>query len=503
MHLVGDVGIFHHNYGFNTQGVMLKKRIGPVEGTILYSDNALDGGTGSPGLTAPLFVNPVNVDAYATFQDSLYRFNQRTITEYRLNPTGNAEDVLAVRAKTSWRDFELGATARLDRGYNPATLGFVDAIQEERVVFVSDEGDTLIAPGESARLRLLTGTEEWLGGGVDVTWRDALGSTDAQFEILYGEANMSSTEATEFRVLIATLAEDIVFLGATEDMPGQNRDFDLDKSFRVYLGVDDGPPVLGMNWKGSFEVHRHEFEPLATGLTEAITSDLYTWKADLTRPGTFHGRSYEPGLGFEYFDFDYDARSPWEFQFWFDFRNFWLESGEHEVSYDRTLLLGGEDAVFLRPRFYIDLVSRPEIRFEYDGTIAGQGFDREPKYIETLLKLKWKVRPKLRFLADARFVKYNDPILDLSDAYNSSFWELGYEVTPGVEIALSYGVDPYVLDPPVNEYAYIGRDLFLFERGASGVVARTDFLGLAEAIPGAETALEKERVIQIEAIMRF
>jgi hypothetical protein len=70
-------------------------------------------------------------------------------------------------------------------------------------------------------------------------------------------------------------------------------------------------------------------------------------------------------------------------------------------------------------------------------------------------------------------------------------------------------VDPWVLDPVTNEYGEIGRDQFLFERGANGSRAETNYfsLGAFDGVPGfidqAERALEKERRIQVEAIVRF
>lgn len=93
--------------------------------------------------------------------------------------------------------------------------------------------------------------------------------------------------------------------------------------------------------------------------------------------------------------------------------------------------------------------------------------------------------------------------LGLNGSYNETFLEVAYEVAEGIELALSYGVDPWAIDDPVNEYGYIGRDLYLFERDANGGTARTNYVSLAELIPEAESALADERVIQIEAVVRF
>ena len=143
------------------------------------------------------------------------------------------------------------------------------------------------------------------------------------------------------------------------------------------------------------------------------------------------------------------------------------------------------------------------MRLEWDGTFAAPGVTREPEYTENLVRAIWKIKPKWTFLTDLRFVKYNDALLDLDDSYNSTFLELAYEVAEGIEVAVSYGVDPWAIEEPVNEYSRIGRDLFLFERGANAGTARTNYFGLADAIREAESDLADERLFQLEAIMRF
>jgi hypothetical protein len=64
-------------------------------------------------------------------------------------------------------------------------------------------------------------------------------------------------------------------------------------------------------------------------------------------------------------------------------------------------------------------------------------------------------------------------------------------------------VDPNVLDPNTNEYAYIGRDAFLNDRNVNGFIAETNNLSLAPQIAEAEKQLRNEKRFQIQAIVHF
>ena len=208
-------------------------------------------------------------------------------------------------------------------------------------------------------------------------------------------------------------------------------------------------------------------------------------------------------LGLSYFDFNYEAGTPWRNQFWFDRHNYWLEAGEHQVTFDRMVLLGGNDVVSWKPSFSLDLLSDPDVNFRYAGTLNGVSLDERPKFIESLFQVTWQATARTRLYSDTRWVKYDDPVLHLDDGYVSTFLELAYAFTPGINFALSWGVDPYVIDDPVNEYGYIGRDLYLFSRSATGAQAARDFYSLAALLPRAEKALQDERRIQLEAQVRF
>ena len=60
-----------------------------------------------------------------------------------------------------------------------------------------------------------------------------------------------------------------------------------------------------------------------------------------------------------------------------------------------------------------------------------------------------------------------------------------------------------MLDPVTNEFANIGRERYLYDRNANGWFGETNWLSLAPQISAAEKALQNERRLQIEAVVRF
>lgn len=532
LHLVGDVGIYHHAFGYGTQGVMFEESRFGWSGRFLYADDFADGSTATPPRSAYYATSAVTrgeADDYEFWEaqgDGQLRVPGSVRHTYDFNYSSFDEDIMAARVSGPAGPVTVGVSARMDRGYNPATLGVTGDLTDA-ILAISDsltfgDWDTTLVSAQTGTRTVYQGTEQWYGGGVDLAWSPEPDGPEVRTEALWGRSQyFGRTGETDGRFFLATAPESLSIDGSVRGLfavydadsvvgPDEfetpppatavdSRTFDLDDSWRFFLGVTNLPEVAGVASSASVELQKRRFEPVATGLQDRITNRATTYRLRLDRPVSKRIRA---ALALEANDFHYDRKSPWEFQFWFDYRNFWLENNEHTVSFDRLVMLG-DDAIFWRPSVAVDVWEKPRIRVSYDGTFAQSGLTREPKYTETLLKGSWLIRPRWELHCDLRFVKYNDRILDLNDAYNETFLELKHEIAEGVEIAVSYGVDPWVLDDPVNEYAYIGRDLYLFDRGANAETAREDFLGLARSIRGAENALEAARVIQVEAMMRF
>ena len=167
------------------------------------------------------------------------------------------------------------------------------------------------------------------------------------------------------------------------------------------------------------------------------------------------------------------------------------------------VMLGGDRRAAHPARVEVPVLGARNGVVRWKGTFGTEGLDRRPKYAESRLQLGLDLNRMLRLTTDSRWVKYDDPFLGLHSGYLSHFAEATWTFAPGASFALGFGVDPWVVDEVLNEYSDIGRDVYLFARGASGATAKDNYYGLGPKIAAAEKALENERVVQIKAIVRF
>ncbi|MFH1680883.1 MAG: glycogen-binding domain-containing protein, partial [Candidatus Eisenbacteria bacterium] len=493
--LVGGIGIYDHDFGYRQQGAIGSFGLGALDLTFLYADDFENGGTSVTTLdslgvaeTGTLFDSTLSTE----HRPGAFRFDRAEAVTYDIYDDDNDKDIMAVRAGMPVRDLRLGFSARLDRGYNPGTLSLVRA----------DSADAAGAGGIQTKYGKTW--ERWWGAGGDLVYGAGEKPFALRFEVLHGRAEVRATDGREADVEVRTNGEaeatpgDSVYTAGlatiSEERIAGDAEFEIDRSTRVFLGGEYRFEKSGLRLSADYEREEHRQTYYATGIRDTIENvmSVYRFAADqgLER---FLGRKWNLGLEVSVYDFWYDARTPWRNQFWFDERNFWLEQSEHEISLDRLVLVGGRNASFVRPELSTVLYAPKNLTFAWKGTFAGIDLDKDPKYTENLFQFKAYPAKRFRVYSDTRLVKYTNPVLDLFGSYWCTFAEVAYEIASGIEVALSYGVDPYIVDETTNEYDSVGRDLFLFARGANGDEARRSFLGLATAVPAAEQALEDER----------
>ena len=501
LHLVGNVGIYQYEYGYNTVGAKLRKRLHGFDAEIIYSDDSEPGGTDHP---SPLLGNLVAAENLEERDPGTLSFAEGSLHDYQMSNTDNGRDVLAGRVKRKLGRFlggiwDLGLSGRWNRGFNPGGLAVIEV----------DPGDTTQTTGLLYEYPNAFESSRALGG--DLRWQlgDAVSITA---EYLQGDLwiDAQKSDALVTNVTLETTAVGDSLTGSLSrggDQPAPPaRDIDLDESHRAHLGLswEDGP--LGFDWGLAWEYQDHSLDPLATSAGKQLENEMALWQAVLHRENPrcrLTGLPMEAALFLEYHDFTYDPATPWNAQFWFDARNFWLEHDEHVVTYDRMTLLGGRDALLWKPALHFTLEEAHRTELSYRGTFAAQDFGKRPKYSESIFVLQRFIRPAWRLSWDLRLARYTDAVLAIDDAYHASFVELAYMPAEGVSLALSYGVDPHVIDEATNEFGEIGRDQFLFTNGANAAAAETNYRGLGRLIRRAEQALEDERRIQLEAVLVF
>lgn len=489
LHLVGDVGIYHHAFGYGLQGARAHGTLAGNRIELLYTDNFSIGGTSFPSFEpGEEIVDTVVFDPV----DGRYEFVPFEGGVSSIFVTNSNEDVAALRVTRDLGGLRLGLTGRYDRGYNPGSLLY---FRGGRPL-----SDTLAAAEVYYRT-----TDEWQAGGFDAAYEPAPGWSLAG-ELLAGRSRIRGESGQELRFGLSTVVSGGDTLIGISDAGVENiggRALTLDESVRFFLGATRGGEESRLRLAASASYEGHDYEPIGTDAGKRLQNRAWRYKTDARmRLGGRFGAEWNAGVGLDVTDFTYDRDTPFEAQLWFDDFNFWLDNGEHVVSIDRIVMLGGNDLVSWRPHLGASLLA-DRLRLDYDGILNAVSADTKPKYAETRLRGRFDLTEKVRAGLDARLVRYDDPVLHLDESFHDFFADIGYRFTDNIEVSLGYGVDPWVIDTVVNEFADIGRDYFLYSRGLTAAKARDDFLGLEQAIPAAEQALEDERRVQVEAIVRF
>ncbi len=559
LHLLGNIGPFEHPYGYQRQGVKLGMQRYGFDTEILYTDNFDDRLSSNSDLyqgyridNFPTFAFGPNQQSGITFEASdaaallkAIALLQTTRTSPLSAPTptfavtpgqgakvmtqdigdngklfgygDNAENMFALRTQRQLMPhLKAGLLGRTDRGFGFGRLAYAEPV-----------GDSLVKASSNLYV------QEWFGVGTELAW------TPSDHGKLYGEL-LAGSRRMNFvngsRTYIYKLSS-IGAAGATPEAAASSSieaDGDhatLDKSVRFKLGGDwtMAQGDIGLHLSVAQETHHVPFwtqSPIAlaglasvdhvrfrtvdfqraqyTDPNATLDNSATTLKLDWDRNWRYYlGREVKSSLDVEWINFSYDKRTSWEHQIWFPTGNFWLESGQSAVGIDRMTVLGEQQTVRIRPTIDIPLLKSRDMRFTWRGTFSGVGLDKQPRYAESIFQYGFDVNRTLRLNSDTRWAKYNAPALSLGRGYVSTYTEALFRLAPTVQFSLGWGVDPNVLDPNTNEYATIGRDVFLNNRNVNGFIAETNNLSLSPQIAAAERALRNVKRVQVQAIVHF
>lgn len=540
-HLVGNIGIYDHPFGYRQDGFLLTTPKLGLETQVLYSDNSDLGGLGFPTPSYPLhqpagdapFVADPVAQAWKQLQtvrvDTVrFALAPRQISKVASADVGNggngygfgdgAANVFAASVGRAWAlpsgKLHARVLGRSDRGFD---LGYL-----VHGVTLSDSTG-IITYGQSE--------QQSFAGGADARW------TGPRGVILHGEYLQGARrmDLMDRATRVGFVAHGITGTGVTSatldtiDTP-LGAHYDLDESKRLIGGGSwaFAQGDIGLFAEVEHQTHRYPVwsqPPLApAGLPNDghVFSDyvdlqkaVYAQGANLENSMTelrlrwdrnwrhYLGREVKTSLAAELTHFTYDARTAWEYQMWFPTGNMWLQQSGEVARIDRLTLLGETHAYALRPSLEVPIRRARNIAFAWHGDFTGTKLSARPRYAENVFQIGCDVNGALRFTDDTRWVKYDAPSLNLSHAYVSTFAELVYRFTDGIHIGLGWGVDPSVIDPVTNEFAPIGRETYLADRNVNGYVAQTNWLSLAPQIASAEKALQLARRIQFEAVVHF
>lgn len=551
LRLVGDIGPFRHPWGYQRQGVQFITRPFGFDVEAMFSDNFSQDETNSdrflgyridnfptftidrPDYEGPDFVfeaDPVG-GALGLVQTERsgagYAMRPRQTAKLQTMDVGdngrlfgfgdNFEDVFAARARRALPGgWTVGLLGRTDRGFGLGRL-------------------VLAEPAADSTVRLLNAlyNQQWFGGGVEAAWTPRPG-VRLHAELLAGAKRMNFTNGSnELTVPLDSILSTRVVADRTA---ATTRNVDgthviTDESVRWILGgawtfaegditvraeleremhrypawtqepiIPAGlPPTDAQRFETVF-FQRASYLRADEDLENSMTVVRFAWDRNWRH---YLNREVTTSLEIERAELNYDPRTSWEHQLWFPTGNFWLEGGGYRTGIDRLTVLGEDRALRLRPRVDVPWWSARNGRLAWLGTFSGIELSKTPRYAESIVQVGLDLTRTVRLQSDTRWVKYDAPTLGLGSGWVNQFTEAVVRVAPGIEVAFGLGIDPWVLDPNTNEYAYIGRDVYLNDRNMSAYFAETNYLSLAPMIRSAEQALQDERRVQLEAIVRF
>jgi hypothetical protein len=414
-------------------------------------------------------------------------------------------DTIAFRFRGGRSDAGMGVSVRHDRGMFPGQL--------------TELTRTTDSLGAVADADIYDTTESWTAWGLDLSAR--LSKVRVRAEYLWGSRHARASSVTPVGNIRPDSISVPVFAAATVS---QNA-FDLSRSRRVVVHADGGSEAA-LPWNPSlgYEYEEHHQGALVTGTSFLMRRNSVT--AGLSPAWS----RLQASLQYEQHWMQYPTGSEWETQFWFRRHNPWLD--EDVAGLYRFPLLGEATAAAMRLQLDALLSGKRQISAQFRLHYVAPGMHRAPRYLENVLRLSFALPGDLVLRTHSRLATYRrfttqDPTVvsalgpgphieagsfaqqhypDASHDYKNTmahFIEVVYEISSRSDIALGFGVDPWVLYRVRNEYMDIGWEQFVFAEGAGPQQAFTQPEQLGVLLEDAEARLQRERRITLEARLRF
>lgn len=535
MHLVGNMGIYGHPFGYQRTGVEVRSHNFGFDTHLLYADNSQTLGLEFPGFSidrgsprtfsfepsgpdraAALLLTQRVTGGFSLVPGLVTKVQSRDVGDNdRSFGYGDGDkDVFALRIGRKLTDaLTLGALARSDRGYGLGTM-----------TLGQSTGDSTYSIQNGQAF------EEWFGAGFEAKWAPREGLFVGAEYLSGAHRYVLTNGATSSDWKASSISSSAITAAQLASVPADGDHLTADRSARYLLQAGWSFAQGDIGLRAGLERQDHTYpawaqEPITPAGAPPVDHPRfenvefqrarYTDTSDLENHSTewtlawdrnwrhYLGRPVKSTLALTWTNFAYDSRTAWEHQLWFPTGNFWLESGQNLVTTERMTLLGEAQVVSIRPTIEYPIERRRNMTLVLSGDYAGVRLDQKPRYAETIARFGFDWSRPVRLQTDWRWAKYDAPSLHLDRGYLSQFTEAIYRFAPDVTVSLGFGVDPSVLDPNTNEFAYIGRDVFLQDLNANGFIAETDWLSLAPQLSAAEKRLQNTKRIQVKAIVRF
>lgn len=471
--LIGNVGVYDYNAGFDRKGVTA---VFPLSEAVLIRGMFAD--RSSTAEPTRLFFDARGLERFAggTGADT---------TVYAYHDVFDGSDVLGFEVFVDAHDFQLGYTRRRNDGIHRGHLAEIERADSLFTRTVFDTRESWSAAVYWLRLKRMLGVNVSFG----------YGRGDAKVDRLRRGAGVVGHEA---------LADP----SATPRQEPVDADFRFQTSDRFVTGAEyrRGDFLISAGWDlSSFDFDRGMYEEASARVQRGTLAASYG-KPTLTVACNieFTDQNYNDTPA------DLTADSP--------SRNFWLDGRDE---FDVPDIVAFDDKNYLDLSLEAVWTAAPSVNPSRSGPAAApawlptsarllagttaKGIFEAPLFTRLRIGAEKVVRGRYVAQIDGRVARYGSTVSpkepESQRTFLSGYAEVGYR-TARLEVNIGYGFDPVVFDPVVNGYSDIGRTQFLRQALGTGL-RRGDSASARRRLISLEKALGDVHTIKLECILRF
>ena len=477
--VVGNLGVFNYNAGYERSGVSAEYRLSdPLLFRAMYGDHFGPFVSGQPAFSLP------DLSGVASGADT---------TVYAFDNVVGDSDVFGLEFAIESSSFQAGIVSRLNRGMRPGIMADLSFADTTAVLF--DTRENTDATFYWLEIKKLFGVGAVIGYGRG-----------------HAELQQLTVEHTPFDP-----AGDLQTTQLSYPVDGKLR---FEKSNRIFAGLD---------WKAnrvsaSADWDRVTFDFDGTRYQQAkATVDRVTALCEWT-PREWHIKGW-----LQYTKQDYGNTpeallidSP-VLNMWLDWRDKFTVANivgidtdsytnlTFAAAWNRPWTREGSGAADLaglpgdgeteaaaesaRPRW-----APPPVRVEVGTTT--DGFFKAFQYNRVRLTGGYVYRSRYYAMVDGRWSMYDREEWGGKHTFKSGFVEIGYRYRNWFNAELGWGFDPIVFDRVINDYQDVGLTKFL-RRSLVGGVTRDESVEIGERLLEQERKLQNVQTISLEVIIQF
>ncbi len=447
LHLVGDIGKYHYDFGYNQRGVYAKS-----------GDEFFDSFMG----------------------DIPLRFTLEGF--YTDDATDSENDNGAERATLSW--------LISSRENNEKSLRVGNTIYGARIS-TSD----LLQKHDTYGYDL-TYEHNMMGGGWNAPMMFAI---DAEYSTFENRDNFKNYGNENYPLIVE---EEVTWMKGDAGWYGLRVDFPAALKLNAHLQTNTVEYIIDTG------ANPDNLTPNPETTTEEISRNRIGLGADF-EAGDFTANFGMKYWTYDFPDSLVDWNNYYRYMEKTDGNGRWFQRYS-DMPFNRYTVLGYDEALVWNLALGYKFKLLLPIDIDWDATFAHQGFMREAKYIENVIAIGIHLSKEWMIWSSTRVPYYNDPYLVLEtdfgndeDVWVSNYTELAYVLSDQVRLTFGWGVSPRVLNGVTDEFYMGGRDEYLTEAADYEEYTENAYLDTGEKIRQAEQALENEKRFMLEATLKF